>query len=71
MPTLTRLVLALALIAATIYGIMLALVTYVKPVQTDITIKIPAKDLNPVPISPPAAPVSSNDGNDTLSKDKN
>ncbi|MFK4824706.1 recombinase [Paenochrobactrum sp. BZR 588] len=70
MPTLTRLVLVLALIAAAVYGIMLALVTYVKPVQTDITIKIPAKDLNPVPLSPPVAPVSSNDEDDTLSEEK-
>lgn len=66
MPTLTRLVLVLALIAAAIYGIMLALVTYVEPVQTDITIKIPAKDLKPVrlpaPVSPQDAQEQPNEG---------
>ncbi|MGU3574009.1 hypothetical protein ACLBWZ_00625 [Brucellaceae bacterium C25G] len=56
MPTLTRLVLVLILIAAAIYGIMLVLVTYVEPVQTEIIIQIPAKDLKPVPISPPVTP---------------
>lgn len=52
MPTLTRLVVILALIAAAIYGIMLALVTYVEPVQTNVIIKIPAKDLKPIPLPP-------------------
>lgn len=69
MPTLTRLVLVLALIAAAIYGIMLALVTYVEPVQTDIIIKIPAKDLKPVPLSPPAEPDLNRGENDALTEE--
>lgn len=57
MPTLTRMVLVLALIAAAIYGTMLALVAFVDPVQTEIIIKIPAKDLNPVMLHRPLPPV--------------
>lgn len=42
MPTLTRLIIILAVIAACIYAGMLALVTWVQPVTTEVTIRIPA-----------------------------
>lgn len=42
MPTLTRLIIILAIAAACLYGIMLALVQLVTPVTTEITVRVPA-----------------------------
>lgn len=41
MPTLTRFIVILVVIAACIYGVMLALVTLVRPVTSEVTIRIP------------------------------
>jgi hypothetical protein len=49
MPTLTRLLLSLAVIALLIYGGMLALVAFVRPATTEMTIRIPAEKLAPKP----------------------
>ncbi|MFQ0813680.1 hypothetical protein AVM02_07360 [Brucella anthropi] len=58
MPTLTRLVLFLALVAAIVYGAMYALATFVKPDTREITVDIPASKLKPVTIAPPPAPAA-------------
>ena len=58
MPTLTRLVLFLALAAAIVYGAMYALATFVKPDTREITIEIPTSKLKPVVIAPPATPAT-------------
>lgn len=52
MPTLTRLVVFLALIAVLIYGAMYALANFIKPDQHEIAVEIPASSLHPVPIAP-------------------
>ncbi|KAB2690026.1 MAG: hypothetical protein ACODTL_21815 [Brucella sp.] len=54
MPTLTRLVLFLALVAAIVYGAMYALANFVEPDTREITVDIPASKLKPVTIAPPA-----------------
>ncbi len=46
MPTLTRLLLALVILVALIYGAMVGLVYLVKPVTTDITIEIQPENLH-------------------------
>lgn len=46
MPTLTRLLLALIILIALIYGAMVGLVYLVKPVTTDITINIAPENLH-------------------------
>lgn len=46
MPTLTRLLLALIILIALIYGAMVGLVYLVKPVTTDITIDIAPENLH-------------------------
>lgn len=46
MPTLTRLLLALIILIALIYGAMVTLVYLVKPVTTDITIDIAPENLH-------------------------
>lgn len=56
MPTLTRLVLFIALVAAIVYGAMYALANFVEPDIREITVEIPASKLKPVTIAPPAAP---------------
>ncbi|HHV70102.1 hypothetical protein [Brucella intermedia] len=53
MPTLTRLVLFLALVAAIVYGAMYALANFVEPDTREITVEIPASKLKPVTIAPP------------------
>lgn len=58
MPTLTRLILSLAVIIALIYGAMLALVAYVQPTTGALTIQIPTSQLQPEPIAPPTPPVA-------------
>ena len=55
MPTLTRLVLFVALVAAIIYGAMYALANFVEPDIREITVEIPASKLKPVTIAPPVA----------------
>jgi hypothetical protein len=41
MPTLTRLLLALMLIAACLYGAVYAVANFVEPPQREITVKVP------------------------------
>ena len=67
MPTLTRLIAILAFIAACIYGVMLALVTWVSPVTSEITVRIPASKMvqqthDNTPASPPPANTPYTDG---------
>jgi hypothetical protein len=52
MPTLTRLIITLAVLAGLVYAGMVALVTFVHPKQTEMTIRIPAEKLNPKPDMP-------------------
>jgi len=49
MPTLTRLLIILAILACLVYAAMVALVTFVHPTQTEITIRVPSEKLNPKP----------------------
>ncbi len=58
MPTLTRLVLFLALVAAIVYGAMYALANFVEPDTREITVDIPASKLKPVTIAPPPGPAA-------------
>ncbi len=52
MPTLTRLIIILAILAGLVYAGMIALVTFVHPTQTEMTIRIPSEKLNPKPGTP-------------------
>ncbi len=52
MPTLTRLIITLAVLAGLVYAGMVTLVTFVQPTQTEMTIRIPAEKLNPKPDTP-------------------
>lgn len=52
MPTLSRLVLTLAALAAIAYGVMLALVTFVEPTTGPVIVRIPTAKLQPVAIAP-------------------
>ena len=57
MPTLTRLLIFLAVAAALVFGAMVALATFVVPRQSEMTIRVPADKLNPpAPKTTPAAP---------------
>ncbi|MEM7213910.1 MAG: histidine kinase [Pseudomonadota bacterium] len=47
MPSLLRLLFILGVIAGLFYGSMLALVVFVEPTPREMTVKIPAKRLNP------------------------
>jgi hypothetical protein len=47
MPTLTRLLLSLAVMALLVYGGMLALVFFVQPATSEMTIRIPSEKLAP------------------------
>ncbi|MGO6901457.1 hypothetical protein ACCS96_13635 [Rhizobium ruizarguesonis] len=47
MPTLFRFLFVCAILAGTVYGAMLALVTLVEPQQRDVTIRIPSERVNP------------------------
>lgn len=58
MPTLTRLTIFLALFAAFVYGVMYALANFVEPNTREIIVEIPASELKPVLISPPATPAT-------------
>lgn len=55
MPTLTRLIIFLALVAAVVYGAMYALANFVEPDMREITVEIPASKLKPVVIPPPSS----------------
>jgi hypothetical protein len=57
MPTLTRLLIFLAVAAALIFGAMVVLATFVVPKQSEMTIRVPTDKLNPAePKVTPAAP---------------
>lgn len=56
MPTLTRILLLLAMIAAIIYGAMFSLASFVKPTTHEITIEIPSSKLKQTVIAPPSKP---------------
>ncbi|WP_275784691.1 hypothetical protein [Pararhizobium gei] len=49
MPTLFRFLSICVLIAGVIYGSMVALVTFVDPVERDVTIRIPSERVNKSP----------------------
>lgn len=49
MPTLTRLLLSLAVIALLVYGGMAALAAFVHPTTSEMTIRIPSEKLEPKP----------------------
>jgi hypothetical protein len=53
MPTLTRILMQLAVLAAALYGVMFALATGVAPRQSEITVSVPLPPEGP--IAPPAA----------------
>ncbi|MHC5306123.1 hypothetical protein [Bartonella sp. LJL80] len=57
MPTLTRLLLAIVVLVALVYGAMVGLVALVKPVTTDMTIDIAPSELHlrDWPYDPPIA----------------
>jgi phage shock protein PspC (stress-responsive transcriptional regulator) len=52
MPTLVRLLVILAILAALGFGAMYALATLVEPKQGEMTIRVPADKLNPPKTSP-------------------
>ncbi|MFD1198985.1 recombinase [Brucella gallinifaecis] len=56
MPTLTRILFLLAVIAAIIYGAMYSLARFVTPTTHEITIEIPASKLKQTIIDPPPQP---------------
>ncbi len=60
MPTLTRLLIVLALLAGAVFAVMWALVTFVRPeiVPVTIDVPIPALQERRAPVTPPA-PASS------------
>ncbi|MCF7644646.1 hypothetical protein KQ944_00615 [Bacillus subtilis] len=67
MPTLTRLIILLAVIAACIYGLMLVLVKTVSPVTSEITVQVPAYKMlqqprDTLPASPAPVPSPYTDG---------
>ena len=49
MPSLFRFLFVCAMIAGTIYGTMVALVTFVEPMEREVTIRIPSERENPQP----------------------
>jgi hypothetical protein len=49
MPTLFRFLFVCAVIAGSIYGTMVALVTFVEPTEREVTIRIPSERVNPQP----------------------
>ncbi|MBK5566686.1 hypothetical protein AB4Z34_08060 [Ensifer sp. 2YAB10] len=46
MPTLFRFLFFCAVIAGIVYGTMVSLVTFVDPVERDVTVKIPSERVN-------------------------
>ncbi|MEN3792480.1 hypothetical protein [Fulvimarina sp. MAC3] len=59
MPTLFRLLTILAIIAGIIYGIMAALVYFVEPTRSELTIEVPLPPIKP--IAPEPAPLTTDD----------
>jgi len=57
MPTLTRILFLLAIIAAIVYGAMFSLANFVKPSTHKITIEIPASKIKQTVIAPPPEPL--------------
>ncbi|WP_343314724.1 recombinase [Brucella sp. BE17] len=55
MPTLTRLLAFLGLLAAITYGAIYALANFVKPQTHEMSVEIPATHLKPLAISPKQA----------------
>ena len=49
MPTLFRFLFFCAVIAGSIYGTMVALVTFVEPTTREVTIRLPSERVNPQP----------------------
>ncbi|WP_152975969.1 hypothetical protein [Ensifer adhaerens] len=49
MPTLFRFLFFCGVIAGLIYGTMIALVTFVEPVERNVTVKIPSERVNKTP----------------------
>ncbi len=47
MPSLFRFLMLCAVLAGIVYGVMFALVIYVKPIERDVTIRVPTEKLNP------------------------
>ena len=47
MPTLTRLIGWIALLAGAVFGVLVTLATLVEPNQAEMTIRIPANRINP------------------------
>ncbi|MEN5277872.1 hypothetical protein ABE527_13065 [Brucella sp. TWI432] len=54
MPTLTRILLLLAVLAAIVYGAMFSLANFVKPTTHEITVEIPSSKLKQTVVAPPA-----------------
>lgn len=60
MPTLTRMIISLALLAAALYGIMFALANGIAPRQSEITVDVPLPETGPItPRQPPDTPAGS------------
>jgi len=70
MPTLTRLLVLLAVIAATVYGAMFLAANFVKPVTHEITIEIPASKLKQTVVAPPSAPAPATVPSETVPDDQ-
>ena len=49
MPTLFRFLFFCAVIVGSVYGVMVALVTFVEPTEREVTIRIPTERVNPQP----------------------
>lgn len=49
MPSLFRFLFLCAVIAGSVYGTMVALVTFVEPSEREVTIRIPSERVNPAP----------------------
>ncbi|MBC8716408.1 MULTISPECIES: hypothetical protein [Brucella/Ochrobactrum group] len=56
MPTLTRIIALLAVIAAIVYGAMFLAANFVKPTTREITIEIPSSKLKQTVVAPPRQP---------------
>lgn len=54
MPTVTRFVMTIGIVAALVYGVMFALATFVKPRIGEMTVEVPI--VRPKPAEPAAAP---------------
>jgi len=57
MPTLTRILFLLAIIAAIVYGAMFLAANFIKPSTHAITIEIPASKIRQTVIAPPPEPL--------------